>query len=69
MDVTLDVWKAQINDALQFNPVKINTHSLRDFNTFDQAKYFYDIALKYQEQFDVPIQIIYFRLCLYFILI
>eukprot|EP01083_Nonionella_stella_P026258 72216_1 len=50
------VMKKQVEDALDFNPIKINSHSMRDFFTFQQAYAFFNEVIPFQNQItNIPI--------------
>eukprot|EP01083_Nonionella_stella_P125927 380953_1 len=50
------VLKKQVEDALDFNPIKINSHSMRDFFSFQEAYSFFNEVIPFQNQItDTPI--------------
>lgn len=50
------VLKKQVEDALDFNPIKINSHSMRDFFSFQQAYEFFNEVIPFQNQIsDTPV--------------
>ena len=50
------VLKKQVEDALDFNPIKINSHSMRDFFTFKQAFEFFNEVIPFQNEItNIPI--------------
>ena len=42
------VLQKQVEDALDFSPMKINSHSMRDFFSFQQADAFFNQVLPFQ---------------------
>lgn len=51
----LDVFKAQAEAALEFGPQIINSHSLRDSHTFDEATQFFEDALAWQQSMGIEV--------------
>lgn len=50
------VLQKQVEDALDFKPLKINSHSMRDFFSFKEADAFFNQVLPFQTQItDIPI--------------
>ena len=50
------VLKKQVEDALDFEPIKINSHSMRDFFTFQEAFAFFNDVIPFQNEItSIPI--------------
>jgi len=46
----LAVFKAQVEAAQYFNPLFVNSHSLKDYHTFEEAGEFFEDVLSWQEK-------------------
>jgi len=51
----LDLWKAQVAEALSYEPVKINSHSGADYFYRDEQLKFFSEAVKFQKGTNIPI--------------
>lgn len=56
VDKHLDVFKEQVEELVKnHNPLKINCHAGNDYWTVSQAEMFFNDALKFVEQVDIPV--------------